>query len=172
MKIAITGAHRVGKTTLAENLHESLPDYDCYTEPYFELEEAGYLFPEIPTVDDYLAQLEYSIKQIAKSGDNAVFDRCPVDLLAYVQADPSLNLQALFNKAYNAMKEIDLLVFVPIEDPDIISCPEAELPELRVRVDEILSDLIRDFDIETIEVQGNLSERLDQVQNKVRQISS
>lgn len=173
MKIAITGTHRVGKTTLAEMLYESFPDYEHYPEPYFELEEAGYIFPEIPTVEDYLTQLEYSIKQIAKSDDNAIFDRCPVDLLAYIQATDKLqNLQSIFSKVQNAIDGIDLLIFVPIEEPDIISCSESELPELRFLVNDILRDLISDFDMETIEVKGNLSERLNQIQNKIHQIKS
>lgn len=168
MKIAITGAHRVGKTTLAEKLHETFPDYEYYPEPYFELEEAGYIFSEIPTVDDYLAQLEYSIKQIAKSDNNAIFDRCPVDLLAYIQAtDKSQNLQSIFNKVQNAIDEIDLLIFVPIEEPDIISCSESELPELRFQVNEILCNLISDFDIETIEVSGTISERQNQIKDRI-----
>lgn len=173
MKIAITGTHRVGKTTIAEMLLEAFPNYELYPEPYFELEETGYIFPEIPTADDYLTQLEYSIKQITKSNRNAIFDRCPVDLLAYIQAtDTSLNLQSIFGKVQNAIEEIDLLIFVPIEEPDIISCSESELPELRVQVNDILRDLISDFDIETIEVKGNLSERLNQIQNKIQQINS
>jgi len=70
------------------------------------------------------------------------------------------------------MEEIDLLIFVPIEEPDIISCSVSELPELRYQVDDILRDLISDFDIEMIEVKGNLSERLNQIQNKIDQINS
>lgn len=156
MKIAITGTHKVGKTTLAEKLYENFPDYEYYLEPYFELEETGYLFPEIPTADDYLAQLEYSIKQVDRSGNNAIFDRCPVDLFAYIQAtDKSLNLQSIFSKVQNIMTELDLLIYIPIETPDIIGCAESELPELRYQVNDILCDLICDFNIETIEIKGN-----------------
>lgn len=174
MKIAITGTHRVGKTTLAEKLYEIFPDYEHYSEPYFELEEAGNIFPEIPTIDDYIAQLEYSIKQIDKSDNDAIFDRCPIDLFAYIQAistDTSLHLQSIFSKIQNTIDTIDLLIFVPIEDPDIISCSESDLPELRYLVNDILRDIICDFDIETIEVSGNLSKRLSQIQKKIQQIN-
>jgi deoxyadenosine/deoxycytidine kinase len=171
MKIAITGTHRVGKTTLAEKLHEVLLDYEYYPEPYFEMEEAGHAFPEIPTADDYLAQLEYSIKQITRSNSNAIFDRCPVDLFAYIQAtDESQNLQSIFSKVQNIMDEIDLLVFVPIEEPDVIGCSESELPELRCDANDIINDLISDFEVETIEVKGTLSERLKQIHEKMQQI--
>lgn len=168
MKIAITGAHRVGKTTLVEKLLESLPDYEITTEPYYELEETGHVFSETPNVDDYIEQLEYSINQILKSRNNVIFDRCPVDILAYVHAmDESENIQSLYHKVQNVLTGIDLLVFVPIEEPDLISCPESELPELRYRINEILNAWIWDFGIETIKVKGTLLARRDQVINKI-----
>lgn len=64
MRIAIAGAHRVGKTTLAEKLQEHLPGYTLNTEPYYELEESGYIFSERPDMDDFIKQFEFSIKQI------------------------------------------------------------------------------------------------------------
>lgn len=39
MRIAFTGSHRVGKTTLAEEIAESLPDYEFINEGYLQLEE-------------------------------------------------------------------------------------------------------------------------------------
>ncbi|MFB9076476.1 ATP-binding protein [Flavobacterium procerum] len=168
MRIAIMGAHLVGKTTLAQKLHESFPDYEFYPEPYFELEEIGFAFPEIPTADDYLMQLEHSLKQIVRSNKNAIFDRCPIDLLAYVLAvDNTFNFQLVFNKIQNTIKEIDVFVFVTIEKPDRILCSNADLPGLRYEVNEILGELINDFEIQVIEVKGDVSERLNQIQNKI-----
>lgn len=170
MKIAITGAHRVGKTTLAEKLLESLPDYEYRPEPYHELEESGYIFSEIPTMEDYIEQLEYSIVQLSKSGDNVIFDRCPIDLLAYIQTvNQSEDIKSLYHKVKSVIKEIDLLVFIPIEEPDLIVCPESELPELRVQVNELLHEWIWDFGVETIEVKGTLLARRDQIINKILQ---
>ncbi len=168
MKIVITGAHRVGKTTLAEKLQESLVDYELLKEPYYELEELGYAFSEIPDVDDFIAQLEHSVKQIAINDNNVIFDRCPIDFLAYIQSiDGPERIQSIFNKVEGIMSEVDLLVFVPIENPDLISCPESELPELRHQVNEILNEWIWDFDIEAIEVTGTLSARVNQVIQKI-----
>lgn len=173
MKIAVTGAHRVGKTSLVEKLMESLPDYDFFPEPYFELEERGYVFSETPTVDDYIEQFEYSLKQIATTDENVIFDRCPVDLLAYIQAvNGSENIQSYYQKALNAMTEIDLLVFVPIENPDLISCPESELPELRDQVNDLLNEWVWDCGLETVEIHGSVLARRDQVVCKIEEISS
>lgn len=84
MKIAVAGAHRVGKTTLAEKLQEHLPGYTLNTEAYYELEESGYVFSERPDVDDFIKQFEFSIKQITKSGDNTIFDRCAIDIFGKI----------------------------------------------------------------------------------------
>jgi deoxyadenosine/deoxycytidine kinase len=168
MKIAITGAHRVGKTTLVEKLHENLPCYDFRMEPYYELEELGYEFSGKPNVDDFLKQLEYSIKQIQTSDSNVIFDRCPIDFLAYIRAiDNTKNIQSLYKSIATIMKEIDLIVFVPIETPDLILCQESDLPKLRYKVNEILNDWIGDFGIETIKVKGTLLNRQYQVLNKI-----
>lgn len=166
MRIAIIGTHCVGKTTLVEELKKLLPDYEFYPEPYYELEERGYLFSETPTIDDYIAQFEYSIKQIQGSDDNAVFDRCPVDLFAYMQAvSESENIQAYYQKMEDVLSEIDLIVFAPIEEPDRIPC--SELPELRQEVNEILHGLIGGLDIEIIEVHGSISQRLNQIKTEI-----
>jgi GTPase SAR1 family protein len=168
MKIAIIGAHRVGKTTLAEKLQENLADYDLRMEPYYELEELGYEFSERPNIDDFLKQLEYSIKQISTRDSNVIFDRCPIDFLAYIQAiDETKNIQSIYTRIESIMKEINLLVFIPIENPDLIQCQESDLPELRYKVNELLSDWIGDFGIEIIKVKGTLLNRRDQVLNKI-----
>lgn len=168
MKVAITGAHRVGKTTLIEKLLESLPDYEYIQEPYYEMEESGHLFSDTPTIDDYLAQLKHSINQISKNDGNIIFDRCPIDIMAYIEAIGGYDIQSLYLNVEDIMKQIDLLVFIPIEIPDLIGCSDSELPELRFRVNEILNDWVWDFDMETIEVNGTPSDRLNQIMNKYR----
>ena len=166
MKIAVTGAHRVGKTTLIDKLLDSLPEYIFQTEPYYELEERGHIFSDIPTPEDYLAQLEYSIEQITEAGDHVIFDRCPIDLLAYIQATDefeSFDIQSLYHRVQDSMAEIDLLVFIPIEEPDVIGCAESDLPELRRQVNEILNDWLWDFDLNTVEITGPLATRTNQI---------
>jgi GTPase SAR1 family protein len=168
MKIAIVGAHRVGKTTLAEELLENLPEYTLEMEPYHQLEAAGYEFSEIPSAEDYIEQFNYSIKQVSKGENNVIFDRCVIDLLAYLHAiDPNRNIQPLFETAQSTMVGIDLLVFVPVEEPDLISVHQTDLPKLRSMVNDLLNDWIWDPGIEVIEVNGSLAQRRDQVLSKI-----
>lgn len=168
MRIAITGAHKVGKTTLAEDLAEHLSGYTLNKEPYYELEESGYLFSEIPDVDDFIKQFEYSVQQIEEAGDNTIFDRCPIDILAYIHAiDQSRNIESLFETAQTILSTIDLLVFVSIETPDLISNQQTDLPKLRYKVNDILDNWIWDLGIDVIEVNGTVSNRREQLLNKI-----
>lgn len=164
MKIAFTGAHKVGKTSLAERLHASLPDYVFVPEPYAELEENGHLFSETPGLEDFSIQLEHAIKQVEIDEPDVLFDRCPLDLLAYIHVIGGAEVSRNFYlKVKEAMDEIDLLVFVPIETPDVIDCPDSEFPKLREKVNALLEEWIDAFDLETVTVKGNIAERERQV---------
>lgn len=172
MKIAISGAHKVGKTTLAEDLFAHLPGYELYSEPYYELEESGYLFSAIPVVDDFIRQFEYSVKQIRNSGPDVLFDRCPIDILAYIHAiDRGMNIESMFETAQTVCAEIDLLVFVSIENPDVISSEITDWPKIRYKVNDTLDTWIGEFGIHAIEVSGSLSNRREQVLNSIALIA-
>ncbi len=168
MKIAIVGAHRVGKTSLAEALLEHLPGYTLEMEPYYKLEESGYAFSEIPVVDDFLAQIKYSVKQVANGGDNVIFDRCAIDILAYIHAiDKDIHIQSLFEAAQTSIEAINLLVFVPVEVPDLISVTKSDWPKLRRTVNDLLGEWIGDLGVKVIEVSGTLTDRRDQVLSQI-----
>ncbi|MCS4304097.1 AAA family ATPase [Chryseobacterium sp. BIGb0232] len=168
MRIAFTGSHRVGKTTLAEEIVDSLPNYEFRNEPYLQLEEQGYLFSEIPSLDDYIEQFNFSVEQIQHSEGNIIFDRCPLDLLAYIDViSKTKNISALYEEMRSAISQLDLLIFVPIEKVDIIICPESDLPNLRHKVNDILEDWIGDFSTEILEVTGTLENRKKQVLDKI-----
>lgn len=164
MRIAIIGAHRVGKTTLAELIQDKLPDYILNMEPYHELTSAGYEFSELPDVDDFITQFEYALKQSKATEADMIFDRCALDIIAYMHVtDPNRDLQSYFHTMQLVIAELDLIVFVPIEHPDLIPLQESDFPKLRRRVDGILKEWIADFDIAVIEVSGTTLQRRDQV---------
>jgi predicted ATPase len=117
MKIAIIGTHRVGKTTLAEELLKHLAGYQLHPEPYHQLEESGYDFSDPPQLDDFFLQFDYSLHQIQQSTGMEIFDRCPLDILAYIHAtDPSRNIEMYLDSAIELLKQLDHVVLVPIEE--------------------------------------------------------
>lgn len=170
MRIAVSGAHRTGKTTLIEELSRALPTYIVVDEPYHLLEEEGHEFPEMPSIEDFELQLERSIQCVDDSENDQIFDRCPADLLAYLIAHPDADgseVDPWLPRARKAMQRLDLVVFVPVEEPDLITVSESEENELRRQVDEELRDIILDdrwdFGVEAIEVTGTARERARQV---------
>lgn len=168
MRIAIFGAHQVGKTTLAEELLENLPGYTLETEPYYQMESSDFEFSEEPNAEDFVEQFNYSVQLISQSGNDILFDRCFIDILAYLHIlDPHRNIKPLFEKAQSMISEIDLFVFVPIEEPDLIHEHEIDFPKLRNQVNDVLHDWIDDFGIEAVKVSGTLSKRRDQVLAKI-----
>lgn len=172
MRIAISSAHRVGKTTLAEELLVNLPGYTLEMEPYYQLETSRYEFSAIPTAEDFIEQFNYSATLLAKNESKVIFDRCVIDILVYLHIiDPARNIQSLFKTAQTLITGVDLLVFVPIQKPHLIPGHQAELPKLRSLVNDLLHDWIGDFCIETIEVCGTLSSRRDQVLAKIQKSS-
>jgi hypothetical protein len=103
---------------------------------------------------------------------DVVFDRCPLDLLAYIYViggpEASKNF---YMKVREAMTDIDLFILVPIEIPDLIGCPENESPELRKKVNDLLEEWISDFEVETITVKGTVAEREEQIIRRILEIN-
>jgi predicted ATPase len=87
MRIAVTGTHGTGKTTLIEDFAALKPEYHPVPEPYFELLQKGHCFSDPPMIDDFSSQLDQNIRTVleTKSDDKVLFDRCPFDLIAYME---------------------------------------------------------------------------------------
>jgi predicted ATPase len=175
MRIAVSGAHRTGKTTLIEELSRALPAYGVVDEPYHLLEEEGHEFAEMPSLEDFELQLERSIECVEDGEGDQLFDRCPADLLAYLTThrdSDGFDVEAWLPRVRNAMQQLDLIVFVPVEDPDRVIVSDREESELRQRVDEELREIaVEDrwgFGVEAIEVTGSPRERARQVLAYVR----
>ncbi|NVJ22420.1 MULTISPECIES: AAA family ATPase [Myxococcus] len=170
MRIAVSGTHRAGKSTLIDELSEQLPTYVTVDEPYHQLEEEGHEFPQPPSVEDFEAQLARSIANLEDAPRDVLFDRCPVDFIGYLLAhedSDAFDVEAWLPRVREAVQGLDLIVLVGIERPDRISCSVSDDNDLRVAVDEKLKELLLDgayaFDVEVLEVEGSLSARAKQV---------
>src|SRR5688500_18057180 len=87
MRVAVSGTHAVGKSTLIADLRYLLPQYVALEEVYHALVEEGQVFAEMPTAESSELQLERSCSMLEEErGRNVIFDRCPVDYLAYLTA--------------------------------------------------------------------------------------
>jgi predicted ATPase len=177
MRIAVSGAHRTGKTTLIEELQRALPTCEAVAEPYRLLEEEGHAFAEMPSLEDFELQLERSIDCLAGSKNDQLFDRCPADILAYLvthQDSDGFDLDLWLPRARTAMRHVELVVYVPIEFPDRVK--GAKEDRLRGRVDDELREILLedrwDFGVEVLEVTGTTRERVRQVVAHIGKMAS
>lgn len=170
MKIGVSGAHRTGKTTLIAELGARLPAFHVIHEPYRLLEEEGYAFADPPGMEDFELQLRRSIGSIEESSGDCLFDRTPTDFLAYMichDDSEGFDIGAWLPEVLDAMQRLDLVVFVPIEDPDRVTQHGSDHRRLRRRVDEELYDIVLQdrwtFGVPVVEVSGSPEERVRRV---------
>ena len=176
MRIAVSGSHRVGKSTLVEGIAERLPGYTTVDEPYYLLEEDGHEVGEQPSLADFEAQLARSLAELDEAESDVLFDRCPVDILAYLleheDAD-AFDPEHWIEQIRDAVGVLDLIVFVPIEDADRISLARHEDAEQRRAVDDRLRALLIDEaiagDVDVLTVGGDVRARTDQVMTRIAQ---
>jgi AAA domain len=170
MKIAVSGSHRTGKSTLVGDVHQSLAGYEVIDEPYRLLEEEGHPFAHPPSLEDFVLQLDRSIRSLLSCPTRVIFDRCPADFLAYLTVHrdrDAFDLGAWMPRVSEAMERLDLVILVPIEDPDRVAVSREDGPRWRRAVHEELRSILLDdsyhLGVATLEVRGDRRERLNQV---------
>jgi hypothetical protein len=187
MRVGISGTHGTGKTTLAGALCQRLPGHALADEPYYLLADEGYEFSFPPSPEDYLALLARSVQSLRAPQPAIVFDRTPLDYLAYLAAvGPDLAAiaagpadeaaaaaigvgpagQAAAAALQPAFASLDLLVITMITAETEHVLPPADLPGLRAQMNDALLDLVHDDpldawpDLPILELDGPLDGRL------------
>ncbi len=168
MRIAVSGTHRTGKSTLVEELCLRLPDHAAIAEPYELMLEDGYEFSHPPALEDFEAQLALSLQLLSERRTNAIFDRCPLDLIGYMLVHPeaeAFDIEDWRPRVQRALQTLNFLVFVPIEEYDRIVLASAD--HSREEVDEALRELLIEdplgLGIEVLEVEGRTAARVKAV---------
>jgi hypothetical protein len=172
MRVGISGTHGTGKTTLAAALCARLPGHAVADEPYYLLEEQGYEFGFPPSPEDYRALLACSLHSLTASPPlpGVVFDRTPLDYLAYLAAtgaDPVAEADPAALRL--AFARLGLLVITPITAETERVLPAAELPGLRTQMNDALLELVYDDPLNAwehvpvLELTGPLGRRVDAV---------
>lgn len=173
MRIAVTGTHGSGKTTLCEDFCAAYPGYELVAEPYWLLVQQGVVFADGPSVPDLEEQLRQSCALLlAASGPDVIFDRCPLDFIAYLEVVAAaegfewMPDGKLLGRIEKALASLDRIAFVPLTLPDEIGVA-IEYPRLRARVDARLKRMLREDDLglladgpEVVEVTGGREARV------------
>ena len=176
MRIAVSGTHATGKSTLVMELAGAIPGHTIVPEPYEILEERGYTFAHPPAVDDFLLQLRQSLLTLRRKSPNLVFERCPLDLVAYILASPDndrFELETWREPIVQALGSLDLIITL---HPDAVHDPDLPATEASFRdaVDTILRDLVNDdeFDLDgrvaILTLDGPWDSRLERVREYIQ----
>ena len=155
MRIAVSGSHSTGKSTLIAAFLDRCPEYRHEPEAFemlgddVELTEAGEPAPE-----GLQALLQYTVSSTLGHGAGAcvVFERSPVDYLAYAAASRSRAwrerlrgfLAAHVPLARAAIEHLDLIAYLPISESGPVRARPGENARFRGRVDDCLRRALLD----------------------------
>ena len=179
MRVAVSGTHCCGKTTLIDQFLLAHPDFAHEPEPYIVLQEDyGEVFAAEPSAEDFYLQLEFNIDRLRRYrfSERVIFERCPIDFLAYMLALNDLRrdeettglVEKSLGMVKGAIELLDLIVFLPLSDMDGNVISDSEDPELRTAVDNRLVGILSDDDFNlftsrrpvVLEVDGSTAQRL------------
>ena len=141
MRIAVSGTHGVGKSTLIDEFLRRHPEFVHEPEPYTVMvEDLGEEFSAEPSVEDFRRQLEFNIERLSQHapGENVIYERCPVDFLAYIHALDRKSAEALLERVSEAMRHLDVILYLPFDGTS------EEFPKLQRAVDRRLRSIFRE----------------------------
>lgn len=155
MRIAVSGSHGTGKSTLISAFLDRRPEYVHEPEAYEALADEVGLTDEGPTPDGLEALLRYTVEALAahRPGGCVIFERSPVDYLAYAAASRatwSAAVVAEFLRAQvpvvrAAVRQLDAIVLLPVSSRGI-AARAGEDERFRKRVDDRLRRALIDDD--------------------------
>lgn len=130
MRIAISGSHSLGKSTVVNQWVTKNPQFQREEEPYRALGLYGpyeILFRDASTRLQNGIQMYYNISRIyrySKITDDVIFDRAPIDYIAYSQytADQGKTdideafVESMLPAVRESLDHLDILAFVPKSD--------------------------------------------------------
>lgn len=184
MRIAISGTHFIGKTTLIEDFIKAHPNFKYEAEPYYQMQEEGAMELALePSFSSLVSQLNFSIDRLNQlAGEkNIIFDRCPIDFIAYglclaEQGIFDINdteISEKFSAVTEALNNLDLIVFLPIDKENSIEYTE-ENPIFRKKADKYFKKIYRDdlFSLfpkynhpRIVEITGNRITRIKKIES-------
>jgi hypothetical protein len=197
MRIAISGSHSLGKSTVVNDWVALNGDYMREEEPYRVLSLRGpyeILFRDASTRLHNGIQLYYSISRLNRysmPAQQVIFDRAPVDYIAYSQYTANQRstdidddfVMSMVSAVRESLDRLDILAFVPQSDDWPVAMEDDGIRPVdhsyRDEVDAIFKQIYRDgrFDILPktsppllIELVGSPEHRLLQLAQAVEQV--
>ena len=185
MRIAISGTHCCGKSTLIDEFLTTHSEFHHEPEAYEALGDRGETFSAEPSADDFVRQLEYCVNRLNQfgPGEHVIVERCPADYIAYLLALEELGRDPIARQlketsikvARRGMQNLDIVVFLRPNDRRY-EIPDDEDPVLRTTVDNYMEAILLDNDLNLVngnrplvlEATGSTAERVESLNAAVR----
>jgi nicotinamide riboside kinase len=176
MRITISGTQSTGKTTLANDLAEVVPNARVEPEPFRVLQKRLGLVSglESMTPGQELELILHNQRrlQALRAGETVFYDRCALDALAHalVARDGGNGafstewIERLRTETNIAMQSVDLVIVVSLEEGMSLEADGVRSTDAayRVAVDEVIERLAS-TEKNTLFVQGDRTERVRRV---------
>lgn len=159
MKIAIVGAHGVGKTTLAKEL-ASVLNYQILPDTAREALLTGFTVNEGTPPEVQLWILSKQVEYEMKLQNDFIADKTLFDNIIYSRQifnDP--HLLKVIEDIVIKIAKYDLFIYLPIEIP-LVDDGRSMDPVFQKKIDEEYLKLMKDLGIKYYEVRGSIPERV------------
>jgi len=199
MRIAISGSHSLGKSTVVNDWVAAHPEFRREEEPYRALALNGpyeILFRESSTRLHNGLQLYYNVSRVnrySSAADDVIFDRAPVDYLAYSQYTAnqgttdidSAFVASMVPAVRESLDHLDILAFVPKSEAWPVEMEADGIRPLdhayRDEVDAIFKQIYREGRFAVmppvhpplmLELVGSRHQRLDQLREAIAEVKA
>jgi hypothetical protein len=106
-------------------------------------------------------------------GTTVIYERCPIDFLAYIAALDARAAEALVQTVSDSLQHLDLIVYLPLDENNNA---DADYPKLQKAVDLRLSAIFREDEfgiisakqVIVIEAEGSTLQRLQTIQHSLK----
>lgn len=198
MRIAVSGSHSLGKSTLVHDWVARYPQFAREEEPYRALGLYGpyqILFRDESSRLHNGIQLYYSLSRVnryAAQNSDVIFDRAPIDYLAYSQytADAGSTdiddafVMSMVPAVIESLDRLDIIAFVPKSDDWPVEMETDGIrptdDAYRDAVDAVFKQIYRDgrFGVMTgercplvVELVGSREDRLEQLFQVIAEVT-
>lgn len=168
-KIGLTGSHSVGKTTLIEEFIKLNPDYTPVTQQIRRF-VAKHDIKDLYNERSETLQFMYLYNHLMEINelDKFITDRTTIDNFAYYLELNDDKYHDIYRSIVEeSLSNYDVICYIPIE---------FELEEdgfrfdgnMQSRIDDIILDILEDFEIDYVTISGTVEERLEKLNNVLR----
>ncbi len=199
MRIAVSGSHSLGKSTIVNDWMAQHPEFLREEEPYRALGLYGpyeILFRDASTKLHNGIQLFYNISRIHRYenfADDVIFDRAPVDYLAYSQYTANQGstdiddafVESMVPAVRESLDHLDILAFVPRSEDWPVAMEDDGIRPVdyayRDEVDAIFKQIYREGRFQVfpeknspflVELCGSRETRLSQLQEAIDAVTA